>query len=148
MGNHTNMRIIAGVAVTAVGLFVAAAGGAAARGGSGSGGGGGGGTDSKAGALVPATCSADAFGYAGYNKSGSAVTVGAGATNDGTGSTWTITITDNLNGEVYRGSTGIVGSDWSLIQNYTAGKGQHVVSVHMESDAGAGSCDASLSFKN
>ncbi|MFM2077872.1 MAG: hypothetical protein RJA49_1762 [Actinomycetota bacterium] len=146
MGKHTNMRIITGVAVTAIGLFGAVAGGAAARGGGS--GGGGGGTDAKAGTLVPATCTADAFGYAGYNKSGSAVTVGAGATNDGTGSTWTVTITDSLNGEVYSGSTGIVGSDWSLIQNYTAGKGQHVVSVHMESDAGAGSCDAALSFKN
>jgi hypothetical protein len=145
MGNHQHTRIIVAIAAVSLGLFAAVAGGAAARGG---GGASGGGADAKAGSLVPATCTADAFGYAGYNKSGSSVTVGAGATNDGTGSTWTVTITDSLNGEVYSGTSGIAGSDWSLIRNYTAGKGLHIVSVHMKSDAGAGSCDASLSFKN
>jgi hypothetical protein len=145
MGKHKNGRIIAGVAVASVGLFAAVAGGVAAKGGSGTGTGGG---DSKAGALAPATCSADAFGYAGFNRSGSLVTVGAGASNDNTGSSWTITITDSVDGVVSNNDNGLVSSDWSVVQNYRASKGQHTLNVHMVSDAdGVSACDTSIAFK-
>ena len=145
MRKQKNSRIIAGFAVASVGLFAAVAGGAAAKGG---GGGGASGTDSKASGMASATCSADAFGYVGYNRSGSLVTVGAGASADNTGGTWTVTITDSQDGTVLSGDSGVVGSDWSLLQNYRASKGQHDVTVHMVSNVdGVSACDASLSFK-
>ena len=139
MGKHKNGRIIAGVAVASIGLFAAVAGGVAAKSGGG---------DSRAGALAPATCSADAFGYAGFNRSGSLVTVGAGASNDNTGSSWTITITDSVDGVVSNSDNGLVSSDWSVVQNYRASKGQHTLNVHMVSDAdGVSACDTSIAFK-
>jgi len=141
MRKHKNSRIIAGVAVASVGLFAAVAGGVAAKGGAA-------GTDSKAGGMAAATCSADAFGYAGFNRSGSLVTVGAGESADNTGGTWTVTITDSLDGVVLNADSGTVGTDWSLIQNYRASKGQHTLDVHMVSDVdGVSACDASLSYK-
>lgn len=140
MGKQKKTRIIAGVAVASVGLFAAVAGGVAAKGGAG--------TDSKAGGMAPATCSADAFGYAGYNRSGSLVTVGAGASADNTGASWTLTITDSLDGVVFEGDTGLVSTDWSIVQNYRASKGQHTLSVHAVSNAdGVSTCDASLAYK-
>lgn len=140
MGKHKNGRIIAGVAVASIGLFAAVAGGVAAKSGSGG--------DSKAGALAPATCSADAFGYAGFNRSGSLVTVGAGASNDNTGASWTVTITDSLDGVVSNSDNGLVSTDWSVVQNYRASKGQHTLNVHMVSDAdGVSACDTSIAFK-
>jgi len=125
-----------------LGLFALVVAGADAKGG-----GGGGGGDAKQGSYVLANCTAGADGFLGYNKSGDRVTYMVGAGADVTGAGWTVTLVDDLGGTVYSGPSGTVGSSWSILGNYTAVKGNHVLSVMMVSDSGADSCTASLTFK-
>ena len=130
-----------GVAAAALGLFALVVGGADAKGGGTNGG------DSKQGSYALANCTGGATGFLGYNKSGDRVTYMVGASGDSTGSGWTITVADNLLGTVYEGGNGTVGTDWSLLGNFSAPKGNNVLSVTMVSDNGVDSCTASLSFK-
>jgi hypothetical protein len=125
-----------------LGLFALVVAGADAKGG-----GGGGGGDAKQGSYLLANCTAAADGFLGYNKSGDRVTYMVGAGADVTGASWTVTLVDNLGGTVYSGPSGTVGSSWSILGNYTAVKGDHVLSVSMVSDSGADRCTASLTFK-
>jgi hypothetical protein len=125
-----------------LGLFALVVAGADAKGG-----GGGGGGDAKQGSYLLANCTAGADGFLGYNKSGDRVTYMVGAGADVTGAGWTVTLVDDLGGTVYSGPSGTVGSSWSILGNYTAVKGNHVLSVVMVSDSGADSCTASLTFK-
>jgi hypothetical protein len=131
-----------------LGLFALVVAGADAKGGGGGGGGGGTkGGDAKQGSYLLANCTGGADGFLGYNKSGDRVTYMVGAGADVTGAGWTVTLVDNLGGTVYSGPSGTVGSSWSILGNYTAVKGDHVLSVAMVSDNGADSCTASLTFK-
>lgn len=129
------------VAAAGLGLFALVVGGADAKGGGTNGG------DSKQGSYALANCTDGAAGFLGYNKSGDRVTYMVGAGADVTGAGWTITIADSQLGTVYSGPNGTIGSDWSILGNFTAPKGNNVLSVTMVSDNGVDSCTASLSFK-
>ena len=135
------VRTALAIAVTGLGLFALAVGGADARGDGTKGG------DAKQGSYVLANCTGGADGFLGYNKSGDRVTYMVGAGADTTGAAWTVTVTDNLSGTVYAGSNGTIGSDWSILGNFSAPKGDNVLTVTMVSDNGVDSCTGSLSFR-
>lgn len=141
MSKQKLTRTVAAVAVGGLGLFALVVGVADAKGGGTKGG------DAKQGSYVLDNCTGGAVGYLGYNKSGDRVTYMAGAMSDSTGAQWTVTITDNLSGTVYSGPNGSIGSDWSILGNFTAPKGENTLSVTMVSDNGTDSCSASLAFK-
>ena len=94
-----------------------------------------------------ANCTAGAEGFLGYNKSGDRVTYMVGAGADITEAGWTVTVSDNLLGTVYAGSNGTIGSSWSILGNFTAPKGDNVLTVTMVSDNGVDSCTGSPSFR-
>lgn len=138
MGKHTRTAVAA-VALGAglLGLVVV---GADAKGGGGSSSPT---ADAKQNVSQAGTCDHGASLSLGYNKSGDKVTfaiTGAGGAVD---EVWWIGLDDNgaaLNG--YTAST----SDWTIIDNETLGKGNHVVSVTAGSTLGQ-TCTASVSFK-
>ncbi|MEN9645391.1 MAG: hypothetical protein RL238_2060 [Actinomycetota bacterium] len=145
MSKQKLTRTALGVAAAGLGLFALVVGVADAKGGGGGGGGGGG--DAKQGSYVLGNCTDGATGFFGYNKSGDRVTYMVGASADSTGAAWTVTVSDDLAGTVYSGPNGSIGTDWSILGNFTAPKGNNTLSVTMVSDNGVDSCSASLAFK-
>lgn len=141
MGKQKLARTTLAVAASGLGLFALVVGVADAKGGGTKGG------DAKQGSYVLDNCTGGAVGFLGYNKSGDRVTYMAGAMSDTTGGAWTVTISDDLAGTVYSGPSGSIGSDWSILGNFTAPKGEQTLSVSMVSADGANSCTASLAFK-
>lgn len=129
------------VAAAGLGLFALVVGAADAKSGGTTG------TDAKQGSYLRADCTGGADGFLGYNKSGNRVTYMVGAGSDVTGAGWTITVSDNLLGDVYSGPSGTIGSSWSILGNFSAPKGNNTLSVTMVSDNGVDSCTASLNFK-
>lgn len=140
MNKNKVTKTAVSVAAAGLGLFALVVGGADAKGGATNG-------DSKQGSYLLANCTGGADGFLGYNKSGDRVTYMVGAGADVTGTGWTVTVADNLLGTVYSGPSGTIGSSWSILGNFTAPKGDNVLSVTMVSDNGVDSCTASLKFK-
>lgn|GEM_PF-2861709 len=141
MFENKKVRSGVGVAAAALGLFALVVGAADAKGGGTKGG------DAKQGSYVLANCTGGATGFLGYNKSGDRVTYMVGASADATGDQWTVTVSDSISGAVYSGPNGTVGSDWSILGNFTAPKGEQRLSVSMVSANGVDNCTASLAFK-
>lgn len=143
MEQHSRKRTVAGIAAIALALAGAGAGLAAAKGGGTTAGAG---TDTMQASTSTASCTGGTLGTAGYNKSGNNVTISYGASNDSSGGSWAVVVTDNGT-PVTMMDSGTVASDWSALMGYNATKGKHAVTVEAISNATGETCSASLSFK-
>jgi hypothetical protein len=139
MEQHSRKRTVAGIAALTLALVGVGAGLAAAKGGAA-------GADTLQAATSTASCSGSTTGMAGFNKSGKAVTISYGASNDTTGGSWAIVVIDNGT-PVAMMDSGSIATDWSALLNYSATKGNHAVIVEAISNASGETCSASLSFK-
>jgi len=146
---NINSRITRNVVASAIMLAgaLAAGGGVDAKGGAnGTGGAATGGGDAPQNVYTPANCTTADTGYVLYNKSGDKVTFVFGAHNDTSTAGWTVNVSDA--GQTLVASTvPALGSDWSMVRNYTSPKGQRTIIVTATALDGSNACTASLSYK-
>lgn len=136
MGNTKLTKGVLATAGLAAALFGVVVVGADAKGGAG------GGTDTKQNVMSAMTCDNGSPLSAGYNKSGSQVLIGIAGSGLSGADTWSGTVTD---GDVVRAEGPATGTDWGILDGYSATKGQHAVVVEMSS--GTDHCTATLNFK-
>ena len=139
-------RNLVGTAIVLAGAL-AAVGGVDAKG-PGSGGGvvATGGGDAPQNVALTANCTIADTGYVLYNKSGDKVTFVFGAHNDTSTAGWSVNVTD-AGQTLVDATTPSLGTDWSLVRNYTSPKGQRTIQVTAKTLDGTNACTASLSYK-
>ena len=135
----------AALAAAALATIVAVAGQVDAKGGT-SGGGGGGGADAPQNVFVDGNCTVSGTGYVGYNKSGDKVTFVFGAHQDTSTAGWRVTAVDAGKTLVDQ-TVPALGSDWSMVRNYTSPKGDRLVQVTADALDGSNHCETWLSYR-
>lgn len=84
--------------------------------------------------------------YAGINKSGSRVTMAAGAHGDSTGQAWSITATDAGVTVVSQGFPEAT-SDWQILASFVSPKGSRTLHVVAQTADGSVVCTQDLTYK-
>jgi len=147
-----SMNITARFARNTIATAIVLAGALAAVGGvdaKGTGSGGGtatGGGDAPQNVYMPANCTIADTGFVLYNKSGSRVTFAFGAHHDASTAGWSVNVTD-AGQTLVDATVPALGSDWTLVRNYTSPKGQRTIVVTAKALDGSNACTASLSYK-